>query len=123
MPERDTRTGQPTGLLTLAYELLRQDALRSGDEEALREHLHWLERHVPIPDRYSRNRNASHKETHGLSWMKATAAEAVAKLHAVAEILRRYGHPAEMVRSTRPGYVVYEDDFQVVAEPFHGEAV
>jgi len=33
-------------------------------------------------------------------------------------ILEKYGHPVTMLTETRVGYVVYEDEFQVVAEPF-----
>jgi hypothetical protein len=32
--------------------------------------------------------------------------------------LEREGHQVAMIRESRIGYVVYEDDFQVVAEPF-----
>jgi hypothetical protein len=39
-------------------------------------------------------------------------------MHRIKQIAESYGHPVTMVRETRVGYVVYEDDLQVVAEPF-----
>lgn len=36
----------------------------------------------------------------------------------VGEILARHGHRVEMLKESRPGYLVYEDEFQVVVEPF-----
>jgi hypothetical protein len=39
----------------------------------------------------------------------------------LADILRRHGVAVEVVETGRPGYVVHEDEWQVVAEPFHGE--
>ena len=33
-------------------------------------------------------------------------------------ILEKHGIVVEMLETERPGYVVYEDDVQVVAEPF-----
>lgn len=39
----------------------------------------------------------------------------------MAAILEEYGVPTRTLTTERPGYVVYEDDFQVVAEPFRGE--
>ena len=119
--ERDPRTGQATGVVTLAYDLLREGAIDRGHDAALREHVDWLERHLPVPDRFTRTRNASHKDTHGLSWLKDSAAECVRRVRWVAEIIQQHGHPVDMRVTARPGYVVYEDDFQIVAEPFHGE--
>jgi hypothetical protein len=119
--DRDTRTGQPTGLLTLAYLLLRSDELTDAESDELRDHLEWLEKHVPVPSRFARKRNVSHKETHGLSWVKAGAMDVVGRLYAMAEIAQRHGHPIETLQTARPGYVVYEDEWQIVAEPFHGE--
>jgi hypothetical protein len=119
--DRDTRTGQPTGLLTLAYLLLRSDELTDAESDEIRDHVKWLETHVPVPSRFARKRNVSHKDTHGLSWAKASATEVVGRLYALAEIARRHGHPVEAMQTARPGYVVYEDEWQVVAEPFHGE--
>jgi hypothetical protein len=36
----------------------------------------------------------------------------------MAALLERCGIPTEMLRTWRPGYVVYEDAYQVVAVPF-----
>ena|SRR5688572_2786611 len=119
--QRDPRTGQAAGVITLAYNLLRDGAIDPGHETALREHIHWLERHLPVPDRFTRTRNASQRNTHGLSWLKDSAVESVRRLRAVAEVIRQHGHAVDMCVTARPGYVVYEDDFQVVAEPFHGQ--
>jgi hypothetical protein len=121
IPDRDRRTGQPMGLLTLAYQLLRSNDLTKEDDHELRRLVTWMETQVPIPSRFARKRNVSHKETHGISWMKADAAEAIRHLHHIADIVRRYGYPVDILQTERPGYVVHEDAWQVVAEPFHGE--
>jgi hypothetical protein len=36
----------------------------------------------------------------------------------MAEILVRHGIGVEVLKAERVGYVVYEDEFQIVAEPF-----
>ena len=33
-------------------------------------------------------------------------------------ILEHYGHPVLILSEERVGYVVHEDDFQIIAEPF-----
>ena len=119
--ERDPRTGMPTGLLTVAYRLLRTDNLVASDDEALGCQLRWLEQHLPEPERFARKRNVSHKYTHGVSWLKPEAGEALRRFHAIADVLRCNDLPVEILHTERPGYVVYQDAWQVVAEPFHGD--
>jgi hypothetical protein len=36
----------------------------------------------------------------------------------MADILGEYGVPVDVLRTRRPGYVVYEDAFQVASHPF-----
>lgn len=121
VPERDSRTGQPMGLMSLAYAALRAGEIEAAREDELRESLTWLESNLPVPNRFARKHNVSHKETHGISWVKSEANEVVRRLRRIAEVLIDHGHPVEMKITARPGYVVYEDDWQVVAEPFNGE--
>ena len=119
--ERDARTGQPTGLLAIAYALMRSGRLGEAQAGALRDHLAWFEAHVPIPERFARERNVSHRNTHGVAWIKPDATAAIACLHAIARIVEDQGYSVDVLKTTRPGYVVHEDDLQLVAEPFHGE--
>lgn len=36
----------------------------------------------------------------------------------MAALLGDYGVFVQVLKTSRPGYVVYEDEFQIVAEPF-----
>ena len=42
-------------------------------------------------------------------------------MQALAGVLHGHGCEVERLTTDRPGYVVYEDDYQVVAEVFRGE--
>ena len=33
-------------------------------------------------------------------------------------VLEKHGHQVNVLHETRVGYIVYEDDFQVIAQPF-----
>ena len=33
-------------------------------------------------------------------------------------LIRRSGRGVDVIKTQRPGYVLYEDDFQIAAEPF-----
>ncbi len=120
-PGRDERTGQRTGLMTVAYRLLRSGNLSHAEEEGLRSHTQWLETNLPVPARFARKRNVSHRQTHGISWLRSSATDAVRCLHAIADIARQHDHLIEIAQTERPGYIAHEDEWQVVAEPFHGE--
>ena len=39
-------------------------------------------------------------------------------MYEVTYLLRAHGINVEILSTERPGYVVYEDQFQIVAEPF-----
>lgn len=81
----------------------------------------WLEKELPVPSKFSRKKNDSHKNTHGISWLKPEAENAIRHFWVIKDILENNGFPVDVIKSKRPGYVVYEDDYQIVAEPFHGK--
>jgi hypothetical protein len=53
-----------------------------------------------------------------VSWLKHTAAEHITKMRALTVILEENGYRVSQITTKRPGYVVFEDDHQLVAEPF-----
>ena len=59
-----------------------------------------------------------HRATKGISWFKPTASEQIKRMHGLVAILEEFGHHVTMIKVRNPGYIVYEDDYQVVAEPF-----
>jgi hypothetical protein len=58
------------------------------------------------------------KRQNGISWFKATAEEHISKIRELIALLENHGVRVEMIKTTRPGYVIYEDNFQIVAVPF-----
>jgi hypothetical protein len=39
-------------------------------------------------------------------------------MHVLASVAEHCGHAVTVLTEDRPGYVVYEDEWQVIAEPF-----
>ena len=37
----------------------------------------------------------------------------------IASVLRAHGLQVDMIKTERPGYIVYEDEYQVTGEPFN----
>ena len=119
--EIDTRSGKPKGIFTLAYDLIEEDVLGLDDEKLLKQLLGWFGDNLPIPTRFSKNRNDGHKNTLGISWLKPESKEVVTKFWSLKAMLDNYGHNIEVIKSERPGKVVYEDDSQLVAIPYNGK--
>ena len=53
-----------------------------------------------------------------LSWFKDSSKEHINRIHELIEILERYDIVVERITSKNPGYIVYDDEFQISAIPF-----
>ena len=106
-----------TGIFYTAWRL-RVRGLLSEDEQVWCDGiLEWFNRHLPFPDRFARSkrRNACGK---AVCWFKDGAARHIGKVRELAALLGRHGVRVEMLWTDRPGYVLYEDRYQIAAVPF-----
>lgn len=117
----DKRSGKTEGIFTIARILLDSGALSHAHEADLNALRRWFNKHLPSPTKFSRKRNDYHRNTHGISWIKDNQREVIKKLYEMKRILEQYGEPVRVINTERPGYIVYEDDYQVVAEAFNRE--
>lgn len=108
------------GFLCAAYELHADIHLDPHSHARLEDLLSWFEHHVPVPKRFNRTHSKGwyRRKTKGLSWFKPTAEHALSKSFELVHLLRDNGQVTEVIRTDRVGYIVYEDDVQIVAEPF-----
>ena len=79
-------------------------------------------RHLESPAAHAKaaapaSRGCHCRSTRGVSWFKDTAVDHLARMHEIRRVLERYGHQVQMLTEARRGVVVYEDEYQVVAEP------
>lgn len=108
------------GVLITAGTLRDDSATAQADREALGTLLSWFDSNLKRPARFSRTKSKGHyrRRAAGISWFKDTAYTHIEKMRALSEVLARYGHSVTMLKESRPGYLIYEDEFQIVAEPF-----
>lgn len=118
VPWIDPDSGERTGLFAAMHRLKTERALSVAQEAHWDEVRAWFEGNLRAPDRLARSAYPRAKNT-AISWFKDTATEHVRRMHEVAEMLRAHDIPVEIIRTSRPGYVLYEDEFQVAAEPFN----
>jgi len=118
--KQDPDSGVEAGVFGVAYKLSAAPNVRVEDCESLRDALAWFEKHLTTPDRFNRSGSKGYyrRHTRGIAWFRDSARECISRMHDLKRILEVYGHSVELVREERIGYVVYEDDLQVVAEPF-----
>lgn len=107
------------GFFVPAYEMREDGDVDPYTKEQLEEILAWFRQNLTIPDRFSqKDLDPDEDDTFGLSWFKDSAKEHLAKSYELIGLLELYGYVIETLRTERPGVVVYEDEYQVVAEPF-----
>jgi hypothetical protein len=87
------------------------------DENRLKEIMVWFRTNLPFPTRVARSRRPNGHHA-AVSWFRNSATVHIAMARELAAILEAHEIRTEMLTSARPGYVVYEDEYQVVAEPF-----
>lgn len=114
---QDEDSGCLEGVFQAAYRLRdekRFDPAGANRFEALRQ---WFNLHLPVPGRFSLTRGRqSHRQA--ICWFKPEATEHLGKISELALLLERGGIPVRKLRTSRPGYLVYEDQFQLAAVPF-----
>jgi len=105
-------------LFQTIYDLLDEGALSTLESRHAGELLSWFDTNLQKPTSFSRKRNDNHRDRRGVAWFKDSAAEHINRIRVLAQIVEQHGIAVEMIQTARPGYVVYEDDDQIVAEPF-----
>jgi hypothetical protein len=117
--EIDEESQREAGVFGMAYRLRDSSYVPESSRTRLRELLRWFTANLEKPDRFTTSKPPYHrKQSKGISWLKDTAKEHIAKLRQIVAILDSYGIHTEMIQTDRPGYIVYEDAHQIVAEPF-----
>jgi len=79
----------------------------------------WFNENLEKPTRFTASKPPFYrKQNKAISWFKHTASEHLARVRELAAILDDHGVPVRTLKAKRVGYVVYEDEYQIVAEPF-----
>lgn len=87
--------------------------IRGSDANELNDLRGWFSENLEKPTSFGRA-----KVRRGICWFKTAATEHISRIWEMVRILERNGIYVKKIRTDKPGYVVYEDDWQLVAEPF-----
>ncbi len=110
-----------TGIF-MALKYLRDDHSLTSDEDVLKlkEISGWFNRNLEKPTRFSKGTSKDNADI-SLSWFKDSAKDHIRKIQDLIVIAERYQIIVERVASKNPGYIVFEDEYQVSAVPFKAD--
>jgi hypothetical protein len=119
--QRNAQSDQPNGVFSVLYDLESQGELADHELTWFRELESWFSKHLARPQRlaWSARPNAPER---AITWFKISASDHVRRMRELASLLEHKDIPVQELRTDRPGYIVYEDEHQVAAVPFTGEA-
>ncbi|WP_404308189.1 hypothetical protein [Neorhodopirellula lusitana] len=113
----DADTDQPLGIFGAAYRLLEDDQVPDYSRTEIRTTLNWFKTNLPIPDRFARSRKP-HRQDNGICWFKTRATDCMRHIRYLAQLVAEHDIIVRELLTDAPGYMIYEDDSQVVAQPF-----
>ena len=101
------------GIFQLAYQLKHSPEIYPYDDRELRKNLLWLDTHLKAPDVLDKP-----KHYRAIFWFKDGAIEPLKRIRAIKFVLEQYDIWVDQVTTTNPGYIIYQDGWQVAAKPF-----
>lgn len=108
------------GFFSAAYDLRNAEDLDQYSSSQLENLLAYFRQNLPIPEKFHRSKSKRQirEDTKGLCWFKSDAKKAIRKAYELSSLLEQHGYIIETIHTDRIGYIVFEDQNQVVAEPF-----
>ena len=101
------------GIFQAAALALEWQDITGSDADELNELRGWFGDNLKKPTSFGRDTLRL-----GICWFKTGATEHISRIWEMVQILERNGIYVKKIRTDKPGYVIYEDEWQVVAEPF-----
>ncbi|MFC7908789.1 hypothetical protein [Streptomyces nigra] len=119
-PHRNDR-GRFTGVFGLVNNLAREGRLSEEQEAFRRLNNKWYDAAYTDPSTVDATVYDDEFNPGAAAWFKPSATHLLARVPGYLEILAAQGVDCQVLRSTDPGRVVYEDDVQIVVVPYaHG---
>jgi hypothetical protein len=115
-------SGKELGVFHAVGSLRDGGRLARHEEEQYDEITKWFDDHLKTPTKFTTAKPPFYRrQSKAISWFKDTANEHINRVRLLVEILRNHGISVQMLKTERVGYVVYEDEHQIVAEAFTRE--
>jgi hypothetical protein len=113
---RDEYDEIKTGVFQAMGYLCRTDIMYDFDKRRLMELRDLFNLQLERPTRFSKSLKKNAPKV-SLSWYKSTATQHLTKMYEVKELMAPYGIFVTVIKRENPGYIVYEDEYQVSTLP------
>jgi len=113
----DSDSGRRQGLFQATFELRASGNLTPRGYQQAHTILSWFDANLDKPARLSWS-SRPHAKAQGICWFKVTANAHIRKMRELQRVLESHSLSVETIRTRRPGYILYEDEYQVAAYPF-----
>jgi hypothetical protein len=104
-----------TGLFMTAGNLDDEGGLDRHESEHLHAVFDWFQENLPCPP-FRRNLDSGKWTSAAVCWFRPEAQAVISRMWDLVAILREHGVCVRLVRSRKPGKIIYEDKYQIVAE-------
>src|ERR1700730_1845397 len=101
------------GIFQAAAQALEWQNITGSDADELNELRAWFSENLEKPTSFGRE-----KLRLGICLFKTASTEHISRIWEMVQILERNGIYVKKIRTDKPGYVIYEDEWQLVAESF-----
>lgn len=113
--EIDEDSHVSAGLFRAAYKLKQEVWLPDYQYDALRELMDWFNEHLETP--YDFDLKPADVADRSLCWFRSTATEHIRRAWEMVAVLEQRDILMRMIKTETPGYILYEDEVQVLAFP------
>jgi hypothetical protein len=111
--DKDEDRNVQQGIFQAAARALEWHTVTDTDADELNELRAWFNENLEKPSSFGRG-----KLSLGVCWFKTDCVEHISRIYEMVRVLERNGISVKKIKTDKPGYVVYEDESQLVAEPF-----
>lgn len=120
--EIDDDSRQPLGVFHAIAKLRGRGVLTSEEQQQEIEIGKWFDKNLAKPTRFTTSKPPHYrKQSKAISWFRDSAHAHSSQIRRLIAILEHHGVSVRMLTTIRVSYVTYEDEHQIVAEPFAGE--
>jgi hypothetical protein len=110
---RDEDSHVEQGVFQAATRALEWETITGSDANELNQLRAWFNDNLEKPTSFGRG-----SASRGICWFRTDAGGHISRMWEMVRILERNGIFVKKITTDKPGYVVYEDAAQIVAEPF-----
>jgi hypothetical protein len=110
---KDEESNVELGIFQAAAQALEWQTITGSEADELNELRSWFSGNLQRPTSFGRDRLRL-----GICWFKTGSTEHISRIWEMVKILERNSIYVKKIRTDRPGYVIYQDEWQLVAEPF-----